>query len=134
MLKNAEAGVYDASEYDRIPKQYQIYANAKQDRKFAGFNLLQANQPHGAITTGCHLLCHLSKPHHKISANDALLLYSDALTETPDASGECISPEAIEACLKNKTHALAFNKIIAQFKNQNTADDDLTIALLSRQA
>jgi serine phosphatase RsbU (regulator of sigma subunit) len=46
----------------------------------------------------------------KFSANDALLLYSDALTETPDASGECISPEAIEACLKNKNHALAFSE------------------------
>lgn len=29
MLANAAAGIYDASEYDRIPKQYQIYANAK---------------------------------------------------------------------------------------------------------
>lgn len=29
MLTTAAAGIYDSSEYDRIPKQYQIYATAK---------------------------------------------------------------------------------------------------------
>lgn len=68
------------------------------------------------------------------TADDGLLLYSDALTETPNDKEEFITSETIETCLKGNNHALAFNKIIAQFQKQNAADDDLTIVLLSRQA
>ncbi len=70
----------------------------------------------------------------QMEQGDALLLYSDALIETPNAEGDCLSAETIEASVKTQDHALAFNKILAEFKKQNMADDDLTIVLLSRSA
>lgn len=63
---------------------------------------------------------------------DGLLLYSDALIETANTEGGYITTENIESCLKAASHPLAFNKIIAEFKKQNTATDDLTIIMLSR--
>lgn len=63
---------------------------------------------------------------------DGLLLYSDALIETPNADGENISTEKLETVLSQSNHTLAFNKILTEFKNHGTATDDLTIVLLSR--
>lgn len=63
---------------------------------------------------------------------DGLLLYSDALIETPNSDGENISTEKLETILSQSNHTLAFNKILAEFKNHGTATDDLTIVLLSR--
>lgn len=64
---------------------------------------------------------------------DGILLYSDALIETPNKDGDNITSEMLEQSLQASSHALAFQKMIAQFNHHGTATDDLTIVLLSRQ-
>lgn len=66
---------------------------------------------------------------------DGLLIYSDALTETPNSRGQHLTVDDLLPCLQMPNHGEAFFCLIDHYgKHRSGAiSDDLTIALLSRK-
>jgi phosphoserine phosphatase RsbU/P len=72
------------------------------------------------------------------AAGDALLLYSDALTETPNANGDYITEEQIQALLRQhqgKSANELKEVLLSHFREHAglTLNDDLTITIVMRK-
>lgn len=83
---------------------------------------------------GMHLYATQVTP---FAAGDTLLLYSDALTETPGTNGECITEAALMELLEQHANASASaikEIIVAYFKQHagNALRDDLTVVVGKR--